>query len=69
MKKSLSTLTKAQYTKAKLEWKQLKAPFSMHNINRCATLAKKIILHEEECDLKQIALGGCQNMTRNTTFD
>ena len=53
MKKSLSTLTKAQYTKAKLEWKQLKAPFSMHNINRCATLAKKIILYEEECGLKQ----------------
>lgn len=53
MKKSISTLTKAQYTKAKLEWKQLKSPFSMHNINRCATLAKKIILYEEECDLKQ----------------
>ncbi|MCK8095955.1 hypothetical protein OIZ54_15795 [Pseudoalteromonas sp. A3] len=53
MKKSLSTLTKAQYTKAKLEWKQLKSPFSMYNINRCATLAKKIILYEEECDLKQ----------------
>ena len=53
MKKSLSTLTKVQYTKAKLEWKQLKSPFSMHNINRCATLAQKIILFEEKYDLKQ----------------
>jgi len=53
VKKSLSTLTKVQYTKAKLEWKQLKSPFSMHNINRCATLAQKIILFEEKYDLKQ----------------
>ena len=53
MKHSLSTLTKAQYTKAKLEWNQLKPPFSIPHINRCATLAKNIIFFEEKSTNKQ----------------
>ncbi len=53
MKYSLSTLNKAQYTKAKLEWNQLKPPFSMQHINRCATLAQHIIFFEEKSTYKQ----------------
>nr|WP_206012039.1 hypothetical protein [Pseudoalteromonas sp. Z1A8] len=53
VKHSLSTLTKVQYTKAKLEWNQLKPPFSMQHINRCATLAQNIIFFEEKSADKQ----------------
>lgn len=53
VKNSLSTLTKAQYTKAKIEWNQLKPPFSMQHINRCATLAQNIIFFEEKSIGKQ----------------
>ncbi|WFO20784.1 hypothetical protein ATS73_018750 [Pseudoalteromonas sp. H100] len=37
----------------KLEWKQLKSPFSMQHINRCATLAQHIIFLEEKSTYKQ----------------
>ncbi|WP_024594129.1 hypothetical protein [Pseudoalteromonas sp. RB2-MNA-CIBAN-0110] len=53
MKHSLSTLTKVQYTKAKLEWNQLKPPFSMQHINRCVILATKIIFFKGKENLKQ----------------